>query len=78
MTLRCCEVASLRKKMHKSSAQKKLRVSACMDWSLVYMLNSIGASILPCGESFEQLIGVAEQGDRSEALRNGWVLSGLQ
>ena len=29
-------------------------------------------------ESFEQLVGVAEQGDRSEALRNGWVLSGLQ
>ena len=29
-------------------------------------------------ESFEQLVGVAEQGDRSKALRNGWVLSGLQ
>ena len=29
-------------------------------------------------KSFEQLVGVAEQGDRSEALRNGWVLSGLQ
>ena len=29
-------------------------------------------------ESFEQLVGVAEQGLRSEALRNGWVLSGLQ
>ena len=29
-------------------------------------------------ESFEQLVGVAEQGDWSKALRNGWVLSGLQ
>ena len=28
-------------------------------------------------ESFEQLVGVAEQGDRSKALRNGWVLSGF-
>ena len=28
---------------------------------------------------FEQLVGVAEQGDRSEALRNaGWVLSRRQ
>ena len=26
----------------------------------------------------EQLVGVAEQGDRSKALRNGWVLPGLQ
>ena len=29
-------------------------------------------------ESFEQVVGVAEHGDRPEALRNGWVLSGLQ
>ena len=28
-------------------------------------------------ESFVQLVGMAEQGDRSEALRNGWVLSGF-
>ena len=37
--------------MHKSSAQMKLGVSACIGWSLVWMLNNIGASTLSCGRS---------------------------
>ena len=44
--------ASMLLKSFPCDAQMKLRVSGCMGWSLVQMLNNIGASTLPCGSPF--------------------------